>query len=548
MTRTDLARARRKVGVLDNDVTDEAPVLIAGGGLVGLSAAAFLAQQGIRSLTIERLAASSPLPRAAFFHMRTLEMFRGLGIEDAVRTQSAKEFVPEGAIIAVETLAGRKLADIIPNLNEGVDVLSPCRRLFLNQPTLEPILRECARAGGASIVQGAEIIDVHQDSGGVSLTIRKIDDKSTREVRGDYLIAADGAHSRIRTALGIDSEGRGAFSNSLTIYFTAHLFPYVGDKAWSLIYVNNPRLRGFFRLNRAATAGFLGVNVVGDPALDPEAAVNAATDVSEARLIELVRAGVGKDLPVRIDGYSRWRATASVARELRDGRIFIAGDAAHLMPPNGGFGGNTGIHDAHNLAWKLALVIKGHAGARLLDTYETERRPVAVFTVEQAFSRYVARTAPWLAARVQPEPLVDDLHIELGYLYNSPLGVHADPRDTGGVPGSRAPHLWLESQGKRFSTIDLAGRYVLLAGAAGSAWVDAAKELTRACGGVPLDAYCIGRDPADSEQRFPAAYGISSSGASLVRPDGFVTWNCPEGVAEPVTALQAALNASLCSR
>ena len=200
MTRTDLARARRRVGVLDNDVTDEAPVLIAGGGLVGLSAAAFLAQQGIRSLTIERLAASSPLPRAAFFHMRTLEMFRGLGIEDAVRTQSAKEFVPEGAIIAVETLAGRKLADIIPNLNEGVDVLSPCRRLFLNQPTLEPILRECARAGGASIVQGAEIIDVHQDSGGVSLTIRKIDDKSTREVRGDYLIAADGAHSRIRAA------------------------------------------------------------------------------------------------------------------------------------------------------------------------------------------------------------------------------------------------------------------------------------------------------------------------------------------------------------
>jgi putative polyketide hydroxylase len=218
------------------------------------------------------------------------------------------------------------------------------------------------------------------------------------------------------------------------------------------------------------------------------------------------------------------------------------------MPPNGGFGGNTGIDDAHNLAWKLAFVIKGIAGSELLDTYETERRPVALFTVEQAFSRYVARTAPWLAARVQPEPLVDDLHIELGYLYNSPLGVHADPRSTGGVPGSRAPHLWLESHGKRISTIDLAGRYVLIAGAGGSAWVDAAKDLTRGFGGVPLDAYCIGRDLADLENRFPAAYGISNSGASLVRPDGFVTWNCPEGVAEPVTALQAALNASLRSR
>ncbi len=528
---------------------EEAPVLIAGGGLVGLSAAAFLARQGIRSLTIERLAASSPLPRAAFFHMRTLEMFRELGIEDTVRSRSEKEFVPEGAIIAMETLAGKKLADIIPNLNEGIEGLSPCRRLFLNQPTLEPILRDCARAGGAGIVQGAEIVDVRQDAAGVSLTIREMTDQRTREVRGNYLIAADGAHSKIRDALGIDYEGRGAFSNSVTIYFTADLSRYIGDNAWSLIYVNNPTLRGFFRPNRAATAGFLGVNVIGDPALDPDAAVNAAADVSESRLIELVRAGVGKqDLAVRIDGFSRWRATASVAQRLRDGRIFIAGDAAHLMPPNGGFGGNTGIHDAHNLAWKLALVIKGHAGPGLLETYETERRPVAVFTVEQAFSRYVARTAPWLAARVHPDPLVDDLHIELGYLYNSPLGVHADPRGTSGVPGSRAPHLWLGRRGERLSTIDLAGRYVLLAGAAGATWVDAAQELAHEFGGLPLDAYCVGREVSDLECRFPAAYGVSDSGASLVRPDGFVAWNCPAEVTEPVTALRAALSASVCYR
>src|SRR5215472_13115543 len=468
---------------------DEAPVLIGGGGLVGLSAAAFLAQQGIRSLTIERLAASSPLPRAAFFHMRTLEMFRGLGIEDTVCTQSAKEFVPEGAIVAVESLAGSKLADIIPNLNEGIDALSPCRRLFLNQPTLEPILRECARAGGARIVQGAEIVDVHQDSGGVSLTIQKIDDKRTREVRGDYLIAADGAHSRIRAALGIDSEGRGAFSNSLTIYFTADLFPYVGDKAWSLIYVNNPRLRGFFRLNRAATAGFLGVNIVGDPAIDPEAALNAATDVSEARLIELVRAGVGRDLPVRIDGYSRWRATASVARKLRDGRVFVAGDAAHLMPPNGGFGGNAGIHDAHNLAWKLALVIKGHAGAGLLDSYALERKPVAEFTVGQAFTRYVLRTAPWLKPTQPIDPQADDFDIELGYLYGVPGKLHADPHETRGMPGSRAPHVWIKRMGERISTLDLFGNHVLLVGPGGDEWLRAASDIRAARAGLSLDLY-----------------------------------------------------------
>jgi len=528
-------------------VADEAPVLIAGGGLVGLSAAAFLAQHGIRSLAIERLPQSSPLPRAAFFHMRTLEMFRSIGIEDAVRTQSAKEFVPEGAIIAMNSLAGKKLADIIGYLNEGVDAVSPCRRVFLNQPSLEPILRDRARESGAGIIQGAEVIDVRQDASGVTVETRSSDGGEVREHRGAYLIAADGAHSKVREALGIGHDGRGVFSNSLTIYFTADLSPYIGDNAWSLIYVNNPTLHGFFRLNRSSTAGFLGVNVVGDPARDPEAAMNAAADISQARLIELVRAAVGRsDLPVRIDGCSRWRATATVASRMRDGRIFIAGDAAHLMPPNGGFGGNTGIHDAHNLAWKLAYVLRGYAGPDLLDTYEQERKPVARFTAEQAFARYVARTAPWLASRVTPDPLVDDMHIELGYLYNSKVGVHADPHTTFGMPGSRAPHLWLERGGQRVSTIDLTGRFALLAGTEGSAWVDAARTVAREFDGLPLDAYRIGTDLKDPGNGFGAAYGVSDSGATLLRPDGFVAWRSAEADRDALGALRAALRTSLC--
>ncbi|HEY6704448.1 MAG TPA: FAD-dependent monooxygenase, partial [Xanthobacteraceae bacterium] len=108
-----------------------------------------------------------------------------------------------------------------------------------------------------------------------------------------------------------------------------------------------------------------------------------------------------------------------MARKFREGRVFLAGDAAHLMPPNGGFGGNTGIHDAHNLAWKLALVLKGLAGPTLLDTYEVERKPVGKFTVEQAYTRYVTRTAPYLGAK-DFEPIANDFNIELGYLYCSP--------------------------------------------------------------------------------------------------------------------------------
>jgi 2-polyprenyl-6-methoxyphenol hydroxylase-like FAD-dependent oxidoreductase len=530
-------------------MTDQTPVLIAGGGLVGLSAAAFLAQQGVRSVTIERLQESSPLPRAAFFHMRTLEMFRSLGIEQRVRERSALEFVPEGAIIAMDSLSGRKLADIVPNLNVGVEAVSPCRRLFLNQPSLEPILRECARQAGATIVQGARVTDVHQDGSGVRVAIEDVGGGNARELHGAYLIAADGGHSRVRESLGIPYEGRGAFSNSVTIYFTADLSPWIGDHAWSLIYVNNPLFRGFFRLNRSAQAGFLAINTLGDPSLDPQAAANAAADVSESRLIELVRTGVGApNLPVRIDGHTRWRATAHVARQFQDRRIFIAGDAAHLMPPNGGFGGNTGIHDAHNLAWKLALVIQGHAGAGLLDSYATERQPVARFTVEQAFSRYVARTAPWLASSQQPQALAEDFDIELGYLYNSPLGVHADPRTTRGVPGSRAPHVWLARAGKPLSTLDLMGRYLLLAGRDGQAWVDAARAAAAGLGRepLPMGAVCIGKDIEEGEGGFEQAYGITSTGASLVRPDGFVAWRSESAAAaDAATILHRALSQSL---
>jgi 2-polyprenyl-6-methoxyphenol hydroxylase-like FAD-dependent oxidoreductase len=529
--------------------TGEAPVLIAGGGMIGLSAAMFLAQQGIASLAVERLKESSPLPRAAFFHMRTLEMFRSAGIEGRVRARSLEDFVPEGAIIVMDRVAGKKLADIIPSLNEGVDALSPCRRLFLNQPSLEPILRDRAREAGAQVMQGAEVIGVEQDAREVALKVKDVDTGAEQTLRGKYLIAADGAHSKIRELTGIPYVGRGVFSNSITIYFTADLSPWIADNAWSIIYVNNPVLGGFFRMDRASSRGFLVVNTVGDPKADPIKAADAARDINEEKLVGYVRAGVGvSDLKVKIEGVARWRATADVARKFRDGRIFIAGDAAHLMPPNGGFGGNTGIHDAHNLAWKLALVLKGVADEKLLGSYETERMPVAKFTVEQAFARYVTRTAPWLTATQKTEPVVNDFNIEIGYLYRSPAVIaepgsplgHADPRETFGLPGSRAPHLWLKRRGKDISTIDLIGNFLLLAGADGADWVSAATKAAAALR-LPFDAYCVGRELEDPHKRFTQAYGVSPSGAALIRPDGFVAWRAKDMAPSPENILRDVL-------
>ena len=196
------------------------------------------------------------------------------------------------------------------------------------------------------------------------------------------------------------------------------------------------------------------------------------------------------------------------------------------MPPTGGFGGNTGVQDAHNLGWKLALVLKGIAGPDLLATYDAERRPVSEFTVEQAYSRYVTRWAKHLGTE-NIQPMANDLDVDLGYRYRSSAIVPDGPddrrvvepvRETKGRPGTRAPHIYLSSDSGAISTLDWFGRgFVLLAGPEGNAWFANGPEGAR-LSGVKLDVHQV-KDPA-----FAAGYGIGASGAVVVRPDGFVGW------------------------
>jgi 2-polyprenyl-6-methoxyphenol hydroxylase-like FAD-dependent oxidoreductase len=534
---------------------ERTPVLIIGGGLVGLTTAMFLAQHGVASLTVERLRGISALPRAAHFHLRTLELFRAAGIEEQVRRQSEREFTPEGAIVALESLAGKQIAAFIPSLNEGVEALSPSRRLFISQPGLEPILRARAEEAGAEVLDGHELIAIAQDGDGVTATVRDVDSGAERRLRAGYLVGADGPHSKTRELMGIPFDGRGVFSNSITIYFRADVAKLMAGRNFSVMYIINPVLSGFMRLDKDNQAGFLVVNTVGDTS-KPEAS-NAAADTSEQRLLDLLRAGIGMpDIPVKVQGVARWRSVSDVARRFGDGRVFLAGDAAHVMPPNGGFGGNTGIHDAHNLAWKLALVIKGQAKPFLLATYDQERRPIGRFTVEQAYTRYVTRSAPYLNAK-DYAPQADDLDIELGYLYHSPAVIpdssadhlHEDPRKSFGRPGSRAPHLWLETGGKRVSTLDLFGHgFVLLAANDGAAWVAAAQSALKNFAGSSFATYHVGGDLRDPENRFAAAYGLTDSGAALIRPDGFVAWRAREIPRDPAGALGEVMAALLSER
>jgi len=554
--------------VTGQDEEIQVPVLIVGGSLVGLSTALFLARYGVESLVAERHSGTAIHPRAGHFNLRTLEILRSAGLEDTVRRKSREQYPPDGGISNVESLAGREIATYFADLNTGVAEFSPTIRLFINQDALEPILRERAAALGARTRYGTECTTLDQDAEGVTAVLTDAATGSRSRVRARYAVAADGNRSPVRNRLGIGMRGHGVLSNSITIYFRAErdLTPLLAGRNQGVHYVTNPVLRGFFRLDRGGNGGFLVVNLVGDTARPeivaayPEAPwANIAEGITKGRALELLRAAIGvPGMPVVIEDIATWQAVADVADRYSAGRVFLAGDAVHVVPPNGGFGGNTGVHDAHNLAWKLAFVLNGTAGPGLLGTYDAERRPVGEFTVEQSYARYVTRVAPYLGT-ADAEPVVDDLYLELGYQYDSPAIIaeprhgelaHQHPRDCTGQPGSRAPHLFLQRGDARLSTLDLFGEnFVLLAGPRGAAWCAAARDAARALG-AGLDAYSVADGPAgelaDPDSRFCAAYGVSSGGAVLVRPDGFIAWRAADATGATAGAMTRVLSRVLC--
>lgn len=508
-------------------------VLVIGGSLVGLSAAAMLAHHGVKCLAVERHQGTAIHPRAGHFHLRTLEAFRAIGLEDQVRKTSEEQFDPDGGISAVESLAGKEIAQYIVNLNEGVERYSPSRRLFLTQQSLEPLLRERAVELGAQLQYSTELIDFEQDDSGVTATVRNLDTGKQETIRAKYMVAADGNRSPVRHKLGIGMTGHGELSHSVTLYFQADCIKWLEGRNLGVIYVNNNDLRGFFRMERRGEAGFLVVNTVGD--VSRPQAHNIADVITPEIAEQLVRSGIGDpDVRIEIEDIARWRAVADVAQAFSKGRVFLAGDAAHVVPPTGGFGGNTGVQDAHNLCWKLALVLQGAASPALLDTYDAERRPVSALTVEQAYTRYVLRIHPE-RDRTGMQPLVDDLNMEIGYLYRSAAiapvendhgEVYEDPRKATGRPGSRAPHLVLQRDGTTLSVLDLAARrHVLLAAAEGQKWAAAAQAAADKLG-LPLDVHVLdGQGPVrDPEEAFASRYNVSGSGAVLLRPDGFIAW------------------------
>ena len=265
-----------------------------------------------------------------------------------------------------------------------------------------------------------------------------------------------------------------------------------------------------------------------------DSAIDVQSGLTEERALALLRTAIGTDMPMEIVDVANWRAEATCAERLRDGRVFLAGDAAHVVPPNGGFGGNTGIQDAHNLAWKLAAVVKGEAGPALLDSYEAERLPLCELTVQQAYTRYAMRVVPERGTDgVQPP--IPDIELEIGLVMRSAAiqpqedddgALHLAAAALGGRPGTRAPHLVL-ADGR--STLDLFGSQLVLLRPAGDGVDDWAPPGTA--------SHVIDAEP------FADTYGLSAGGATLVRPDGVIAWRSrgPAGHPEIARAVATAL-------
>lgn len=524
------------------------PILIVGGSVVGSSLSLFLAEQGAASLLIERHPGVSPFARAAAFNQRTLEIFRTCGLEATIR---AHETPPDqlGRFTRVESLAGKELDALEqtqqpqqpqhnPFVDAGAD--SPVRAAMLGQNVLEPILQARARALGSEIRFSTELLSFEQDADGVSTLLRERTTGQEIRVYAQYLIAADGNKSAIRQRLGIGTHGYGSLAQYVNIRFRADLREALRGRDIMLCFVNNPQVQGF--LTGKGDEWGLAATLSAELGDEPE-------QLSRERCIEMVRTAVGMpDLSIEVLHTTYWEAAARVADSYQQGRVLLVGDAVHAMPPTGAFGANTGIADAHNLAWKLAYVHKGYAQPGLLSTYQSERQPVADLTTGAAVGLYayrltqpeereaISRSAEALFARAPKEQYVAGDNFALGYRYRSGallVETAAEDQDIlfgkqpAGYPGFRAPHIVLEREGRQLSTIDLYGHsIVLLTGMEGNAWCSAARQIAQRLH-LPLEVYRIGArgDYCDSAGDFLAAYRIADSGAVLVRPDGFVAWH-----------------------
>ncbi|WP_163512906.1 FAD-dependent monooxygenase [Fodinicola acaciae] len=494
------------------------PVLIVGAGLAGGSTAMFLGLHGVRSLVVERHPSTSNHPKARGQSWHTMEALAYAGVAD--RMSAAGYDISLGMpIVIAQTVTGPPIHEILGEAWPDLSHITPAVMAMASQERAEPILMERAIELGAEYRFGTRLESFRQDDDGVTAQLRDLATGEVSTVTADYLVAADGWRGEIREWLGIGTHGRGDIGNAVAVIFDADLESVVKGREFALFYLQNQELSDTF-----GTGAFVSTDTPGRWAVmfayDP--AVKDFADYTDLDVIDKVRIAIGiPDLDVRLVDRSATGMAHRIADRFRAGRVFLTGDAAHTMPPHGGQGGNTAVMDGFYLAWKLAYVLRGFAGPRLLDSHDAERRPYGELIAGQQYSNMIFRSAPQLADGTEDE-MVDPFAALLGYRYPDGAVVPEpdedgarleDPAKPTGRPGSHAPHVWL---GEGRSTIHLFGHeFVLLTSS--DEWASVADEVARRLG-VPLRAVVL--DSVEWREK----YGVGPDGASLVRPDRFIAW------------------------
>jgi 2-polyprenyl-6-methoxyphenol hydroxylase-like FAD-dependent oxidoreductase len=528
-------------------MVEETQVVIVGAGPVGLTLAIDLGQRGVRCLLLERNATTAPYPKMDRSNARTMEIFRRLGCADDVR---AVGYPPEASmdVLVVTRLCDPPLVRLYyPSVAERRAEIAACRDgsqpveayQLVSQNALEPVLKRVAeRTPNVTVRYGCEVTGFEQDGAGVSVQTRTLDG-AVGSVRCAYLAGCDGGVSLVRKTLGISLSGQGGLKTLRQVAFWS-------EQLYEKIPIGKGRHYNFADMNESV------IVVQGD-----RKEFTLHTNLPEDADFETeLRGLIGFDVDLKILDVRTWKFHLLLADRYRDGRVFLAGDAAHLVIPTGGLGMNTGVGDAVDLAWKLAGALKGWGGQGLLDSYETERRAIGARNVEAA--GWAASAVPIWRALVTPhscdatpegeaqrKAITESAAVnqrrmhemrgaEFGYSYaGSPLiATEADdPRawdtcayEPGARPGVRLPHMWL-SDGRAIQDVLGAG-YTLL-DLNGDPGVSALTKAFAATG-APLEVMRM------DEPSLRKVYGAS---VLLLRPDLHVVWR---GDALPASAARLA--------
>jgi putative polyketide hydroxylase len=500
-------------------MSSDPTVGIIGGGPCGLMMALLLARAGVRCVVFEKKFGISTHPKAMGVSRRTSEIYRQLGLIDRI-VQGSLSRGDRSLAIWSRTLVGEELGRV--PYTEEFNELTPCTGLHCPQTWTEKVLLDAVTVEShAEVKFNCEVLNVVPGDESVRLTL-----SGDLEIEVPWVIAADGAGSGIRRQLEVETVGPGDMGHFLNVMFRANYGPHLQERLAILYPTFTDDYLEFFVAIDGRDLWLM------HHFLQP---AESAADFPAERLQSIVTKASGlPDEPVEILSVMPWVMSPKVARRYRVGRILLVGDAAARLSPTGGLGLNTGLQSAHTLAWKLAAIVKGEAGVDLLDTYEQERRDAAFWTMQntnrntdeimdisaKAMEEDWGKVRELIGhSRRRGSGLGQDLGI--GYTEgafvpdDTDAPVLEDPINDyhpAARPGSRAPHLWVERQGKRLSTLDLFGnRFVLLTGSD--------------CQFAKVDTGVLGvlRNRRDfAAGAFESSYGIGGAGAVLVRPDGYV--------------------------